>query len=284
MSEVVKKTTNVIDGFEGYEDRFESDDERQQTAAGRVIQGAIIKFTNDAKWVAADGAELAPNRELIAVDITRLVQKWKDRLPVETIILEPGQRFPDVKKMNEETPQSEWEKGLDGQLRGPYQKQQILYLLDPVTLDRFCWPTSTVGGDKALRELVDKTKWMRTLCGGQVYPVITLSDTFMPTQYGGRQRPHFIVPRWVSLGSGKPALVAPPSETVAEPPKAEPLPGMQTVEHPSLSEQMGDEVPFNDSLDIDMTKATSPPGQPTTTTRKPAVTKAGVQKVSGHSR
>src|SRR5262249_596218 len=106
MNEVVKKTTNVINGFEGYEDRFESNDAQQQTAAGRVIQGAIIKFTNDAKWVTTDGAELAPDRELIAVDIIRVVQKWKEKLPVETIILEPGQKFPDVKKMTEETPQS----------------------------------------------------------------------------------------------------------------------------------------------------------------------------------
>jgi hypothetical protein len=278
MSEVV--IANMIDGFEGYEDRFEGG-ELQQASAGRVIQGTIVKFTNEAEWLIKDGAELSPDHELIAVDIIRVVQKWKEKLPVETIILEPGQKFPDVKKLNEETPQSEWVKGPDGQLRGPFQKQQIVYLLDPVTLDRFCWPTGTVGGDIAIRELVDKTKWMRKFRGGQVCPVVTLSDVFMNT--GGRQRPHFIIKRWIALGGDeKPALAAPPSGTVAEPPKTEPLPGTKTVE----GEQMNDEIPpFDDSPNIDVPKTSSPPVQPKPATpQTPPINKKGVQEIASGRR
>ena len=38
---------------------------------------------------------------------------------------------------------------------------------------------------------------MRRLRGQHVYPVVTLSNTFMNTKHGGRQRPHFVIKRWV---------------------------------------------------------------------------------------
>ena len=76
-------------------------------------------------------------------------------------------------------------------------------------MDRYTFPTGTVGGQIAVRELVDKTKWMRKLRGANVYPVTTLSDTFMPTRFGGRQRPHFEIKRWISFGPDEKALSDP---------------------------------------------------------------------------
>jgi len=92
--------------------------------------------------------------------------------------------------------------------------------------------------------------------------VIRLSDTYMRTKFGGRQRPHFLIKRWIALGDGDRALPAPdPStapqstqaqlehfagtpETVA-PPSAPPLPEARVVEPPSLKEEAGgDEIPF----------------------------------------
>src|SRR6516165_1882788 len=129
MSDIVKKDRpNVIDGFEGWEDRFEGDDRPE--GAG-IIQGILLKFTNEATWVTRDGDELPANLELVAVDVGRVLQKWQDQQPVETIILEPHQKFPDIEKMNEETPKEEWVEGPDGQMRGPWQAQHIVYLLDP---------------------------------------------------------------------------------------------------------------------------------------------------------
>jgi hypothetical protein len=294
MRQIATKAENVIDGFEGWEDRFEGDE--QQTSGGKVIQGTLTKFTNEAEWLTKDGAEMAPDRELIVVDIVRVANRWKDQLPVETIILEPGQKFPDIQKLNEKIPQSEWEKGPEGQPKGPWQKQQIVYLLDPLTLDRYCWPTSTAGGDIAIRELVDKVKWMRKFRGGQVSPVVTLSDIFMNTRFGGRQRPHFIIKRWISLGADEKLLPAPTSPaSEAEAPKAEPLPGAGTVEEPTLSEQMGDEMPpWNDSPDIPpaTTEKKQPPAATLQSIRasevvlksKPQMTKRGVQKIAGARR
>jgi hypothetical protein len=108
----------------------------------------------------------------------------------------------------------------------------------------------------------------------------------MKTKFGGRQRPHFIVKKWVQLGSDQPALAATTSEA-AEPPKAEPLPGMKEVAEPTLKEQMKDEVPFDfdDPPDPDIPKTASPPVQPKpATTQTPPINKKGVQKIAGGRR
>src|SRR5262249_697393 len=152
---------------------------------------------------------LPTDLELIVVDIGRVVQKWgKDNRPCEPpIILAPNQKFPDVKAMNEACPKSEWRESF-GNLVGPYQAQHICYMFNPSTMDKYSRPTSTTGGAICASGLVDKTKMMRRFRGQHVYPVVKLSDKFMRTRFGGRQRPDLIVQRWVTLdGSG--ALPAP---------------------------------------------------------------------------
>ena len=120
-TDIVKhEPTNLVDNFEGWEDGVEGDDRPQ--GAG-IIQGTLIKFTNEYTWVTRDGEELPENLELCPVDVLRVVQKWQDQQPIETIILEPHQKFPDIKKMNEEAPKEEWVEGPDDKMHGPYQAQ-----------------------------------------------------------------------------------------------------------------------------------------------------------------
>jgi hypothetical protein len=194
-------TTYRGDGFAGYETRSEGADQQQQQT-GNVIRGTVVKFTNEANWVTRDGLELSPDLELVATGVARVVQKWQDQAPVETRKLGPGEKFPDLDQLNTDTPRSEWGKGPDGQPRGPWQAQHVLYLLDPATLDEFSFPTGTKGGEIAIRELVEKIKWMRKFKGPHLFPVVCLSDKFMQTKFGGRQRPHFLIKRWVTMGNG----------------------------------------------------------------------------------
>jgi hypothetical protein len=253
MSNELAKKVTEIDGFEGYEDAIEGGQER----GGQVIQGQIVKFTNEATWEKNDGEEIDENREFIAVDIARVVQKWCDQKPVETIILAPHQKFPDVAKMNEEVPREEWVEGPDGNPRGPWQAQHVVYLLDPITMDRFTFPTGTVGGAIATRDLTDKVKWMRKFRGENVFAVVSLRDEFMRTRFGGRQRPHLEVRRWIRFGGGGeplavtgPTPVADPtavalddySKTSKTPPEQES--GVQLVDPPSAKEVTGDEIPW----------------------------------------
>jgi hypothetical protein len=260
----------IDDGFAGWEDGAEGDDRPQ---GGGLIQGTLIKFTNEARWVTRDGEELPANLELAAVDVNRVAQKWHDQQLVETIILESHQKFPDIAKMNAETPQEEWIEGPDGNMRGPWQRQHILYLLDLKPMDKFTFPIGTIGGAIAIRELVEKIVWMRRLRGPNVYPMITLSDTFFPTRFGGRQRPHFVIQRWVRLGGEGGEVEALPSPTTNELAKPADKPASQTsdlplteVKEPTLAEEMGDEIP--DFVDEIPDSAVANPKPKTVTTPK----------------
>jgi hypothetical protein len=233
--EVARQSTETaLDGFAGYEDRVEGDDRPQ---GGAVIQGCIAKFTNEGTWITGDGDELSRELELVAVDVARIVQKWIDQKPAETIFVAPGERFPDVEAMNEKTPKSEWREDLNGKSVGPWQMQHVLYFVDLQTLDKYTYPTSTTGGSIAIRELCDKVKWMRKH-RGPVNAVVTLSDVHMNTRFGGRQRPHFNIVRWIGL-EGEGALSTP---------KPLALEGgaavrVREVKEPSLAEDMNDDLP-----------------------------------------
>ena len=286
-TDIVKhEPTKLVDNFEGWDDGVEGDDRPQ--GAG-IIQGTLIKFTNEYTWVMRDGEELPENLELCPVDVLRVVQKWHDQQPIETIILEPHQKFPDIKRMNEEAPKEELVEGPDGKMRGPYQAQHIVYLLDLETMDKYTFPTGTNGGRRAVRELRNKLVWMRKLRGANVYPVVTLSDTFMPTQFGGRQRPHFIVKRWVRLGGEGGEVEAlpspkPVSASAVETSAQSELP-LNEVKEPSLKEELNDAIPDFGSEKAESPKAAAPPlptprrnlkksakasaRKPTTTKRRP---------------
>jgi hypothetical protein len=234
-SDVTKQTSHEIDGFAGYSDEVEGDD--QQTS-NRVIQGELVKFTNEASWVTGAGEELSPDLELLVIDVGRVVQKWQDGNPVETIILAPGQKFPDIEKLNAKVPQKEWEEGPDSKPRGPWQSQHVVYLLDPRTMARYTWPTGTTGGAICTRDIVDRVGWMRKFRGAHIHPVVQLTDVHMRTRFGGRQRPYFNIKKWVSLDGGG-ALLTP-----TELPRLESAPTAPEVKPPSAKEVTDDEIKF----------------------------------------
>jgi hypothetical protein len=229
-------------------------------------------------WVTRDGDELLADLELVAVDVGRVVQKWQDDRPVETIVLQPHQKFPDVEEMNEKVPKEEWVEGPEGKLRGPWQAQHILYLLDLKTMDKYTFPTGTTGGRIAVRDLRDKTMWMRRLRGPNVYAVVTLADSFMNTRFGGRQRPHFRIVRWVGLGaeSGQvEVLPAPPPPTTSKETTTQPELPLNEVREPSIQEDMDDEIPDFGNENAESPKAAAPPlPTPRRKPEKPANTSA----------
>jgi hypothetical protein len=278
MSDIVKKDdpTNIVDNFAGWTDEVEGHGQPQNAG---IIQGNLIKFTNEATWVLRDGAELPANLELIVVDVARIVQKWWDGQPVEgaTIILEPHQKFPDIEEMNAKVPRKEWIEGPDGKPRGPYQAQHVVYLLDPKPMDKYTFPTGTTGGRIAVGDLRDKIVWRRRLQGPNVYPVITLSDTFFPTRYGGRQRPHFEIMRWVRLGGegGEVEALPPPTPPPVQQTTAQSDLPLKEVQEPSLAEEMDDGIPDFENKNAESPKAAAPPlPNPRRNLKKPAKTSA----------
>ena len=77
---LTKTTPDNVDGFTGYSDRVEGDD---GAPTDRIIQGTLLKFNNQAQWVSRDDAEMSADLELVAIDVLRIAQRWKDQMPVE---------------------------------------------------------------------------------------------------------------------------------------------------------------------------------------------------------
>jgi hypothetical protein len=213
-NELEKKTRS--DGFAGY----------VRTVAGREDRGGvpgIVKY-NEPKWL-HNGIELPPNEEYIIRSIGRSLLKWpvdKTQAPYREAIPD-GEPFPDVDKLNKEEPHENWVKDPNGNEKGPWDIERQVELLNR-TLDKFTYLTSTQGGATCVDQIVDKVNSLREFYGNNnICPVVKLSNTFMPTRYGGQQRPHFEYQRAVSYGDGG---------------------EVKTIEPPSAKDVTGDEIKY----------------------------------------
>jgi hypothetical protein len=240
-----KNLPAVVDGFDGVENDG-VEDEEGQPSNNRVIQGSRLGFTNDFTWVTGDDEEFPKTRELVILDTVRVVQKWVDKMPAEVIFVASDQKWPNIAKLNEACPKSEWGEDFNGRPHGPWQKQRVVYAIDINTMEKFTWPSGTTGADICVREFREKVRMMRQFRGARVFAVVTLGDAYMHTRFGGRQRPDLKIVRWISLGADGTALpassapsLAPPDASAAKP--VDPQSGVRTVEEPSLSEKMGND-------------------------------------------
>jgi len=227
--ELTTKPTQELDGFDTYE----------ESVIERLLQGTRLKFTNETTWVTNAGDEIPSNAEFIAWDVVRVEAKWSrdKKAPPFTRVVPPGDKFRDMKKLNEETPRSEWVEGPNGEPKGPWEIQHYLYLQDKL-MKRYTWVTATVGGNIAVAELVQQIKDARKAYGPNAYAVVQPSDTFMPTRFGGRQRPHLIVVRFTRLrggdGGGKAAELPNLTETAK----------LESLAKPTAKQVLDDEVEF----------------------------------------
>ena len=168
------------DGFDTFNDAIESDDaEQASSSSASIIRGNQLKY-GDAKtpfkWLdKSTGKPFSLERVLVAIDLRYAWCKSGRRKTTtvrpRTRMLAPDEKFPDVDKLNAETPETEWRMGPDGKPKGPYETAFVLYLLDAETMERFTYVASTIGGKRAVRELRDRVDWMRKvprrqrLCG-----------------------------------------------------------------------------------------------------------------------
>jgi hypothetical protein len=219
----------VMDGFDAYGDELDR----------RLLQGTQIKFTNAYTWVTRAGEEMPTDEEFIAVDVKRVEAKWTTdkNAPPQTRVLLPGEKFRDIRKLNEKTPESEWRE-YNGQLKGPWENQHYLYLLDQL-MKRYTYVASTIGGNTAISELVRQVKDARIVYGPDTYAKVRLSDTWMKTTYSpdGRQRPHFIVTGYTrKRGGGGGGLVELPDLTETT--------KLEHLDKPTAKQVLDDEIAF----------------------------------------
>jgi hypothetical protein len=249
INAVVKQEQRNLDGFEGYEDEVEGGED---LSTSRSNLGTKLVYTLQATW------DPSIVNDLIAIDVQRVVNKWgkeKDGPPLESRILSPGERFPDIAALNNNCPRSEWREGFDGKSVGPWAGQHIVVFVDPETMVRYWWPSpiTTIGSAICVRDLVDQTRLMRRFKRQiNLYPVVELSHIFMPTRYGGRERPFLIVKKWIILGPDDTSTnVLPAPDTPAllgsaaeQPPTAKAIDQFVEVKPLTAKEVTNDEIPF----------------------------------------
>jgi hypothetical protein len=243
---LINKTAPIGDGISGFTDEVAGKD----TKPIGLFRGTRLRFGKTAEWEVDDNV-IEQDARFVLIDLARIVTKWgADKMPVETVVLEPGEKWPDVEAWNDAVPRSEWLQGMNGP-QGPWQQQQIVYFVDPKTMTTYHWPDGSVGGRIAIREAVESTKAMRRFRPGAA-PVIELGSKFMNTRFGGRQRPHFVIHSWVNMpGDENPqpaaALPAPDTKT-AKPAKQESFVAdggcIVEVKPVTLSEEMADFIPW----------------------------------------
>jgi hypothetical protein len=232
MSDEAKDVIPISDHYDdGFSDLEPSD---------RIIQGSFLKFTEQGKWVEV-GLSVPSGLRLLAIETTTVLQRWKDQKVVDVITERP---FPNIDELNEAVPKEEWETDRNGQLRKPYQHTWLLYLLNPATMEKYTFVSSTVGGRIAVSELKDAVAFMRRYREESTLAVVELSSKPMRTRFGERPRPFFKILEWRAAGRGAQSLpTTSPKQIAAAPAVAAPLPGKK-VEEPKLEEEMNDLLPF----------------------------------------
>jgi hypothetical protein len=222
----------------------------------RLIQGIILKCV-DGRWSDADS--LPAPAQLLVLGTTRALQRWHEKKPVNTIIELPNEPLPDVDELSAAIPETEWEVGLDGNPRPPWQLNWVVYLVNMETADVYTFLNSTTGARIAVERLADKFKMMRAMHGRNVYPIVQLDSRPMKTAFGQKLRPDFKVIEWrelEELEAVPPAALAqqpvPQLEQKAAERLANPQPAKgakkasvgKTVKPVSTAEGLNDEISF----------------------------------------
>lgn len=205
----------------------DSDDDFGAPAADdRIIQGVLAKCV-DGNWHDRDKRPV-PSK-LLALKTFTIVQLWRNQKPEQTIDGRVSS-LPDVDELNAKIPEREWEKGIDGKPRPPWQRQEVVYLLDEATAQKFTFASGTIGAQIAVEELRDRVLWMRQLRGRKVLPIVELTNKPMKTRHGGSKlRPHFAIAEWRELSAGL---------------AREATPLLEHVKPPTTAEELNDTIPF----------------------------------------
>jgi hypothetical protein len=214
-------------------DGFEYDD-------GEAGGGAnYAKFDSAAinHWHGREGAikNLGP---YYAANVFPELLKWGGKKVVDRILPEAGKPLPDEKKLNDAIDLRDWEEDFNGNPKGPWVRNFTVHLVDPKTGAKLAVSNSTVGMRMAYSELKERTKFMRRMRGGNVFPLVMLGEAQFRTSFGIKLRPNFDIVDWRELGTPSAGqIAAKPEEAPTD--KA----GGRPVTKPASAEIVMDEIP-----------------------------------------
>jgi hypothetical protein len=204
------------------------------TTTDRVIVGIFLRCV-DGVWT-GDRVPMPADTRLLALAATMVLQNWQDKEAVKTIRLKPGESYEALAnqrdELNAKIDKATWEIGIDGKPRPPWVLSFVVYLLNPLTAEKFTYANSTTGARVAFEDLKDRVSWMRAIRGDQVVAEVELASKPMPTKVGQKIRPHFKVTGWKTF------------DTAHKPAQLEPPRGVKSVEPPTVGEELNDKIEF----------------------------------------
>ena len=257
------KTPNALTPVDGFSDTGDTE--------ASPIRGIGFRFKEGKEgeeYIAYSEPFPVKGRTFAAIDKTDGWQKLAEGVPPEYLMRKPGQPRPPRPHVDEKDLLID----LNGKPSHPWKLTQYLYLLDTATGEVSTFWSNTTGGKIAFRDLSDQVNLMRDMNPGKIpVALIALDRTMFQTGFGGKKaRPLFRI-----LGYKLRDQLNPQNLLTNE-----------TKAPPTLAEEMGDKVPFNDPAPtFDENTATSETAAPATPAHKPAaqkpqMTKRGVQKVA----
>jgi hypothetical protein len=215
-----------FDGDDGYGDQ--------------PIKGPILKCV-DARWSVRDGTELRDGEPFLCTGTAVGNQRFTDNVS-ELILKEPGKPLADVDDLNEQVPQDEWEDGLDGKPRPPWQRVFLIYLIRLQDASIFTFISGTSGARIAFNKLTSQVSNMRVLRGANVAPILKLSAKPMKTKFGTKMRPDFEIVEFREIGGGGQSVPQIESPKTGSGGTTEQI--GKPVKPVTLKEELNDEIPW----------------------------------------
>jgi hypothetical protein len=163
----------------------------------------MLRFKEGNYYIGEDKVELGHEYIAYPMDWTRGWVRWEDGLISETRMQLVADGQPKLRRDElGDLDQGLWEADeRTGNLRDPWQEQQILPLEDLETGEYLIFVTSSVGGRIAVEKLCNFVSRQYKLSRQSGLPIIKLGTKDMPTKFGGtKPRPDFMsMVRWHDL-------------------------------------------------------------------------------------
>ena len=202
-------------GDDNYDDGF-----AQSSLSEQTMRSSYLRWTEQAHWTDGDG--LPPPSPMLVHGISEWVRRWRTIDGVkrpQDITTKP---LPDPEELNRATPQSEWERQLDGSVSAGWKHEVAVYLVNLGTGERYTFSNSTAGAHIAWDLLREAVITMRALRGDKCFPLVDLTERPMKSKYrpgGMGMRPHFDIAGWKTPGHGADdtALAKPATPQLAGP-------------------------------------------------------------------
>jgi len=219
--------------------------------SGRMIRGQLIRC-NDGHWLyGKEHKPVEPGAQFLAAGTLTTLVHWQNGQPIEVLTKQPGEQLPDVGDLNSRIDESEWEIGLDGKPRPPWQTQRLVYLVNTMTYATATFVTSTGGGAVAIADLANAIEMRRRLYEDGAVPIVELGTAPWKTKWGMKIRPAFHIVGWgggntpAQIGANPPARGgdAAPAQIGIAPPRVqiEPKP---TAAKKSVAADLDDQIPY----------------------------------------